>query len=222
MACAPNGPPSGPATEGYAWEWVPCSFVQVPVPGGAEGWPIDPILIDTDGSGFHLTSPYGGVKFDFYGTGTPIQIAWTAGNSTNGWLALDRNGNGTIDNGSELFGNLTPQPKVAGKKPNGFLALAVFDTPAEGGNGDGLIDKRDKVWPRLLVWIDANHDGISQPGELHHLDDIGIHSIDLDYKNSWYLDQYANMFRYKGRLNRVAHDAVSRVMYDVLLQRMPQ
>lgn len=179
-------------------------------------------MIDTDGSGFHMTSAVGGVKFDFYGTGTPIQIAWTAATSTNGWLALDRNGNGTIDNASELFGNITPQPSVPGTQPNGFIALAVFDMSAVGGNGDGIIDRHDQIWPKLLVWIDENHDGVSQPSELHSLDEIGIHSIDLKYKNSWYLDKYANMFRFKGRLNPVAPDTVNRVIYDVFLQAVPQ
>jgi hypothetical protein len=166
-----------------------------------------------------LTSVSGGVKFDFYGNGTPIQISWTAPGSTNGWLALDRNHNGLIDSAKELFGNITVQP--ASPTPNGFLALAVYDTPAYGGNGDGVIDKKDAIWPQLLVWIDANHDGISQPGELHHLDDIGIHSIDLKYTESRYVDAYGNVFRYKGRLNPVKPDTANRTIYDVFLLEGP-
>ena len=174
-----------------------------------------PIIIDTDGSGFHLTSAANGVQFDFYGDGNPIQVAWTAAGSTNGWLALDRNGNGVIDSAKELFGNITDQPPSS--NPNGFLALAVFDLPENGGNGDGIIDSQDAVWPKLLVWIDSNHDGISQPAELHPLDAVGIHSISLKYTESLRVDAYGNEFRYRGTLNPVKPDTVNRVIYDVIL-----
>jgi hypothetical protein len=166
-------------------------------------------VIDTDGSGFNLTDALGGVMFDFFGTGNPIQISWTAKGSTNGWLALDRNGNGVIDSAKELFGDITAQP--ASSDPNGFLALAVFDS-----NGDGVIDSRDAIWPKLVVWIDTNHDGISQPNELHSLDSLGIHGIDLRYHMSPHTDPYGNQFRYKGTLNPVNPD-VNRVIYDVIL-----
>jgi len=174
-----------------------------------------PIIIDTDGSGFHLTSAANGVFFDFLGNGKPFLIAWTAPGSTNGWLALDLNGNGLIDSGKELFGNITAQPLSDDR--NGFLALAVYDEPENGGNGDGIIDHHDAVWSKLLVWIDANHDGISQAQELHHLDDIGIHSIGLMYTESQRVDAYGNEFRYKGYLNPEKGDGVNRVIYDVIL-----
>ena len=69
-----------------------------------------PIVIDTDGSGFQFTSALDGVKFDFYGNGHPIQLAWPAPGSTNGWLAIDLNGNGKIDSAKELFSNVAAQP----------------------------------------------------------------------------------------------------------------
>jgi len=179
-----------------------------------------PIIIDTDGTGFHLTSATNGVLFDFFGNGKPIQIAWTAQGSTNGWLALDRAGDGLISSGKDFFGNITEQPPS--DNPNGFLALAVFDEPENGGNGDGIIDSRDAVWPKLLVWIDANHDGISQPQELRHLDDIGIHSIGLMYTESRRVDAYGNEFRYRGSLNPEKSDKVDRVIYDVILTTTDQ
>jgi hypothetical protein len=203
--------PTGNGLDGYySWNTTRCVWVFTPIPTHT------PILIDTNGSGFHLTSAANGVLFDFSGTGKKIQSAWTAGGSTNGWLALDRNHNGLIDNASELFGNVTAQP--SSPNPNGFLALAVFDTPAQGGNGDGIIDNHDAIWPQLLVWIDSNHDGISQPGEFHTLDSVGIHSISLTYTNSPYTDAYGNKFRFKGSLIPDSGDKVDRVIYDVILR----
>jgi len=214
-SCGPTGaPPYIPPDTGaeYVWSITYCAWE---LESCAEAGCASPIIIDTDGSGFNLTSASNGVSFDFYGNGQPVQIAWTAPGSTNGWLALDRNGNGLIDSAQELFGNITAQP--SSNSPNGFLALAVFDQPENGGNGDGIIDSQDAIWSQLLVWIDANHDGISQPNELHHLADLGIHSIDLRYVTSWRQDVYGNKFRFRGRLNRNWGDGVNRVIYDVFL-----
>src|ERR1035441_9183890 len=135
-----------------------------------------PILIDTQDQGFHLTDWQHGVSFPFFPDKPPMQLSWTDAAYANGWLALDRNGKGVIDNATELFGNITPQPPS--DAPNGFLALSVFDEPANGGNGNGVIDPGDAVYPHLRVWIDANHDGISQPDELKTLQEVGIFRID--------------------------------------------
>ena len=158
-----------------------------------------PIIIDTEGEGFHLTSAANGVLFDIRGDGHPVQISWTATGSHNAFLALDRNGDGHITSGKELFGNFTLQPASA--SPNGFLALAEFDKPENGGNGDGVIDDQDRIFPQLVLWIDENHDGVSQPGEIHTLPELGIHSLSLNYFESRRNDEFGNQFRYKARVN---------------------
>ena len=107
-------------------------------------------MIDVDGSGFNLTDADHGVAFDFFGIKKYLQLSWTAPNSTNAFLVLDRDGNGMIDSGRELFGNITPQPKSS--ESNGFLALAEYDKPVNGGNSDGVIDGNDIIFSSLRLW----------------------------------------------------------------------
>lgn len=87
-----------------------------------------------------------------------------------------------------------------GEPPNGFLALAVFDQAAEGGNGDGLIDASDRVFARLRVWLDRNHNGYSERDELVDLVSAGLGRIDLLYKNKKRMDEHGNLFVYRGRV----------------------
>ena len=182
------------------------------------GWqcnPASPIIIDTKGEGFHLTDALDGVKFTFAPDLPAVQMSWTDPAFSNGFLVLDRNGDGVINDATELFGNLTPQPPS--ETPNGFLALAVFDEPTNGGNDNGFIDPGDAVYGKLRVWIDTNHNGISEPGELHALRELGIERIDLRYRLSRNVDQFGNQFRYRAKIWDAAgrdHDAC----YDVFLQ----
>lgn len=153
-----------------------------------------PILIETGAGGFKLTDLDGGVAFDIDADGLSNRVSWPVVETDDAWLALDRDGNGSIDDGAELFGDSTPQ--LPSSERNGFLALAVFDRLEHGGNGDGQISAADAVFPDLLLWLDRNHDGLSDPGELSSLAAEGIVAIELDYRESRRRDRYGNRFRY--------------------------
>jgi len=171
-----------------------------------------PIVVDTAGDGVHLTGPDDGVVFAMH-PGMERQWAWTQAGADDAWLALDVNGNGVIDDGSELFGDQSVQ--APSDDPNGFLTLAYYDDPAHGGNGDGRIDAADTVWSGLRLWRDVDHDGTSTPAELVSLDDAGVHSFDTHATRNDYVDQNGNAFRFTSMI--VADPPVSTTVNDVWL-----
>lgn len=179
-----------------------------------------PVVIDVLGNGIALTDAYTGTRFDLGGDGHFEPVAWTAANSDDAWLVLDRDGNGQVDNGKELFGNFTDQPHATTLR-NGFLALAEFDRFDKGGNANGMIDVNDTVFNTLRLWQDGNQNGISEATELHTLTELGLKTIDLNYKDSKQTDQFGNQFRYRAKIKDVNGAQVGRWAWDVILRVNP-
>ena len=136
---------------------------------GTARYVVDPLIFDLDDDGFNITDKSEGAYFDKDNNGYKERIDWT---NTDAFLALDRNGNGKIDNGTELFGDTTYIEGSDEYAENGFAALQQYDE-----NGDGIIDSRDSVYDDLRLWVDANGDGVSEESELSSLAERGIASI---------------------------------------------
>jgi hypothetical protein len=162
-----------------------------------------------------MTDAIGGVPFDILNDNVPVQLSWTAPGSSNAFLALDRNANGKIDSGAELFGNITPQ--TASTDANGFKALAEYDKPENGGNDNGRIDRRDAVFNQLRLWQDVNHNGFSESSELSPLSKF-ISAIDLAYKESKRIDENGNRFRYRAKVYDLAGQQAGRWAWDVFFK----
>ena len=138
----------------------------------------DPLTLDLDGDGIETVASNGhkGALFDHSNDGIRTATGWVG--KDDGFLVYDRNGDGVVNNGSELFGDNTPL-KNGERAANGYQALAELDD-----NGDGKVDAADSAFAKLRVWRDLNQDGISQQGELLTLDDAKVKALNLANKNA--------------------------------------
>lgn len=176
-----------------------------------------PVVIDVAGDGFAMTDVEGGVRFDFDSNGRAEHISWTQPDVDDAWLVLDRNENGRIEHGGELFGYGTVQPPS--DRPNGFIALAEYDKPDEGGNSDGVIDAQDSVFAGLRLWQDRNHNGVSETEELHTLPSLAVTAVSLRYKEAKGEDEHGNKFALRAKVYDAHGARVGRWAYDVSLMR---
>ncbi|UOP01418.1 hypothetical protein [Kingella potus] len=171
---------------------------------------VDPLVLDLDGDGIETVAANGfaGSLFDHDNDGIRTAGGWLA--SDDGFLVWDKNGNGRIDNGTELFGDNTALS--GGKKAaHGFAALAQHD-----GNKDGVIDAKDKIFSQLRVWRDLNQDGISQSGELFTAASLKIKSFNLAYQNTRTVLGNGNTLAQNGSYTKT--DGKTAQMGDILLQ----
>lgn len=196
QVCAPPPPPRPPDDEG---EGGSEDEDGCPTSGGLCYDPSTPIILDVSGDGYNLTGLDDTVSFDLDADGKPELLTWTAANSDDAFLAYDRNGNGRIDNGAELFGAVTPL-STGEKASIGYIALADADLKENGGNFDKFIGPEDKIFAGLLLWTDRNHDGLSDVSELQAAEEIGILRFEYDYiVMSNKRDRNGNRFLYKGQ-----------------------
>lgn len=183
---------------------VSASFLPIPPPppdptqcGGNTDWQngCSPIVINFDGNGnYALTGAESPVSFDISASGIPSRIGWTAARADEAFLWLDRDRNGRVDNGSELFGTATSL-RDGSRASNGFVALGEFDS-----NADQVIDERDQIWPLLQLWTDRNHDGISQPQEIESIVGSRVHAIDVRAHWTGRRDASGNLFKFQSQV----------------------
>jgi len=219
LPCDPATDPKCPCNPdvnpncGQCDPWDPECVGTPPIDGNP---PNSPIVINFERGDYRLTGNDDPVAFDIQASGLPLRIGWTAAGADEAFLCLDRNGNGKIDDGSELFGTAT---RLGGgsRAPNGFVALAEYDD-----NRDGFIDDRDAVWSRLLLWRDLNHDGISQTSELSPVAASPLKAIGLGYHWTGRRDSSGNKFRYEA-LVWIGNgaNAKTRPVYDVFFVIAP-
>ncbi|WP_413561237.1 hypothetical protein [Bdellovibrio sp. HCB209] len=143
--------------------------------------------------------------------GKPHKISWPSFKGETYLLTFDRNDNGKVDSGAELFGDIN-------NFQDGFKNLAAYDS-----NKDGVIDSKDHLWPKLRLWRDKNHDGKSSPSEMKTLEQMGVQSISLQYENTTQdLNRHAKVigpgeFTYKNKKGEVKKGRV----WDIFLKIVP-
>ncbi|HEX9982556.1 MAG TPA: hypothetical protein VGF69_04770 [Thermoanaerobaculia bacterium] len=159
----------------------------------------DPLVFDLEGDGIPTVSGDEAVRFDLDADGTVETVSWPG--SGDAFLWTDLNGNNRVDDGAELFGvgMLLPDGRRA---RHGYEALAMYDLPSKGGNGDGRIDSTDAIWNRLRLWRDIHHDGICGAGEASPIHRFGVKAIDLAWSPTGWTDAAGTLHLLSGRFRK--------------------
>lgn len=180
-----------------------------------------PIVIDLGNDGIRLGAAGVGVNFDVNADGVLDHVQWVRRGGDEGFLALDRSGNGLIDDGAELFGVGTPMILEGRAAPNGFVGLAQYDARQLGGNDDGLITEADAIWPQLRIWIDRNADGVSTYEEMRTLRSYGLTALDTIPRIRKYFDAAGNIIPYWGWAKQRERPGKT-LMVDVFFLQLPR
>jgi Divergent InlB B-repeat domain len=172
---------------------------------------VSPIVINFGGGEYDLTGANDPVLFDIAATGAARKIGWTGGGADEAFLWLDRNHDGRVNDGAELFGNAT-RLNSGLRASNGFAALRELDE-----NRDGIIDPGDAIWPQLRLWRDANHDGVSQANEISNVASSSITAIGLNDHWTGRRDRFGNLFAYEAPvwMRRPGGPPTPRPLYDI-------
>jgi hypothetical protein len=168
-----------------------------------------PLVLDLDGDGVETTNVADGAYFDHDANGFAEQTGWVS--SDDGLLVFDRNGDGVINDGKELFGDQTLL-KSGSRASNGFQALADLDD-----NKDGKIDANDSGFSQVKVWRDFDGDGYSSADELYTLNEIGITALNTGYTNSNKTDPNGNIRMLAGTFKKI--DGTTSQMDDYSFSR---
>lgn len=175
-----------------------------------------PVVLDPGVTGLNLTALDDVVPFDIDAKGVPTPITWTQRGADVGFFWIDLNNNGQVDGAGELFGDATQV--LQGQNHDGFTALAYFDDPAHGGNGDRMLSAADSVWSQLRLWVDWDHDGRVGPGEVSTMQDLHIQSISLSPLPLNLSDPRGNyVLKYSVAQGEPGYDSFW--LFDVLFQR---
>lgn len=180
-----------------------------------------PIIIDLGNNGIQLGEAGIGVYFDVNADGVRDHVQWVRRGGDEGFLAMDRTGNGLIDDGAELFGVGTPMILEGRSAPNGFVGLAQYDARQLGGNDDGLITAADAIWPQLRIWVDLDADGVSTRAELRALQSFGITALQTIPRIRKHVDAAGNVIPYWAWAMRNARPGRV-LMVDVFFRQLPK
>lgn len=155
-----------------------------------------PIVLDLNGDGIHSTALIDSKgSFDLFGTGHAVQSGWIS--SGDAFLAVDANGNGRVDDVSELFGGAD--------RGVGFAKLASFDS-----NHDGLVNSADAHFAELRIWQDLDGNHVTDAGELRTLAEAGIASLNTAFVDQS-IDQLGNVLGEAGSATRADGSAMDMV-----------